>query len=64
MRTHLAAKIIHEKKCKCAALHGLFHHNKHFGMIGACQKNDVLRHKIIYSMTKMFLQGKLNNVTR
>ena len=22
-----------EKKCKCVALHGLFHRNKHFGMM-------------------------------
>ena len=37
----LAAKKYHEKKCKCAALHGLFHRNKHFGMM----ENDILRHK-------------------
>ena len=30
---NLAAEKYREKKYKCAALHGLFHRNKHFGMM-------------------------------
>ena len=29
----LAAKKYCEKKCKCPALHRLFHRNEHFGMM-------------------------------
>ena len=33
IRKKLAGTIYREKKCKCAALHGSFHRNKHFGMM-------------------------------
>ena len=47
------------------ALHGLFHRNKHIEMIEhATKKRCFMTYNILFHDKNVYIQGKLNNVTR